>query len=693
MATIEPNVPATMANEDAYASPTEWVDSAFVAISPTDKHQWCVDSGATRHMSPHRDLFTDYTGIPPILIRVANGATLPAVGRGRVDISLLLEGIPTPGYLQDVLHVPGLSRNLFSVPATTAKGHIIHMETGNTTIWTKEGILIASATDYKGLFRLNVEHQEEANLVDAQLWHERLGHINIKRIEQMANGLVEGMDTISHSHPHECEACSKGKDKQKSISTAPTERATSPLERVHSDICGPMPTTSIGGAKYFATFIDDCTRYTWVYFLKKKSDLVKAFIEWEKFVTTQTQHKLLTLRSDNGGEYIGHPMQKELRERGIKHERTAPNTPGHNGVAERKNFTLVSSSRAMIFHAGLPPSFWAEAMRTANIISNSAPTKAVTGMTPHEAWHGKKPNLEYIRVFGCRAFALNQGTHVTKFQSRVNETIYLGPSEFSSGFRLWHTATRKPITSRNVRFFETKDSPIISLTNTSDFIAPQLSPSYVDIDIIIPSSETPLALPAPTLIPQVAPPANVKAQPTVGKTVAIPRISLPNTVVSIAPFVVPPHLSTNRNPTANAKDKVATSRNVSFASSPGGDKTKTKIHGLSGTSHLPAPKGQTPSEKSSTSGASAILNSPIISLMDTVEFSAPLPIAPSYAGTDTTRSGRVTKVPPKYSSTEFAMLADGNEPSTYEEAIRGPHAPQWTSAMENEIKSLSDNQT
>ena len=125
------------------------------------------------------------------------------------------------------------------------------------------------------------------------------------------------------------------------------------LQLVHSDLCGPMQTQSIGGAKYFVTFIDDYSRCCAVYFMKYKSEVPDKFKEFEVTTTNGAGRAIGTLRTDNGGGYLSHAFQNYLKEKGIRHELTVPHTPKQNGVSERMNRTLVQSARSMIAHAGL----------------------------------------------------------------------------------------------------------------------------------------------------------------------------------------------------------------------------------------------------------------------------------------------------------------------------------------------------
>ncbi len=134
----------------------------------------------------------------------------------------------------------------------------------------------------------------------------------------------------------------------------------------------------MGSAVYFVTFIDDKSRYVWLYVLKSKSEVFSKFREWRAMVEIETGQKLKALRSDNGGEYTSTAFNNYLRTEGIRHELTIPRNPQQNGVAERFNRTLMESTRSMLVESGLSKTLWAEALSTAAYLRNRSPTKAVS---------------------------------------------------------------------------------------------------------------------------------------------------------------------------------------------------------------------------------------------------------------------------------------------------------------------------
>ncbi len=109
------------------------------------------------------------------------------------------------------------------------------------------------------------------------------------------------------------------------------------MEIVHSDVCGPMMTTSHGGAQYFLTFIDNFSRKTHVYLLKAKGEAFEKFKQYKALVENKIGHKIKVLRSNNGGEFVSKKFDAFLAECGIQQQTSVPYSPQQNGVAERAN--------------------------------------------------------------------------------------------------------------------------------------------------------------------------------------------------------------------------------------------------------------------------------------------------------------------------------------------------------------------
>src|SRR5262249_48118625 len=129
---------------------------------------------------------------------------------------------------------------------------------------------------------------------------------------------------------------------------------------VHTDVCGPIQPTSMGGKNYAVTFIDDHSRKTWVYLLASKSDVLDALMRFQAQVENETGLRMKALHSDNGGEYVGREFLAYLAAKGVRAQTTTPYTPEQNGRAERMNRTLMESARSMLHARDLPRSLWGE---------------------------------------------------------------------------------------------------------------------------------------------------------------------------------------------------------------------------------------------------------------------------------------------------------------------------------------------
>jgi hypothetical protein len=160
----------------------------------------------------------------------------------------------------------------------------------------------------------------------AMLWHQRLGHIGEKGLRLLhGKGMVEGMSNCSLDFDF-CEHCLYGKQNQVRFPSGAT-RAEGILHLVHSDVFGPVSFPSLGKSMYYVSFIDDFSRKTWIYFLRKKSEVFDRFKEFKALVENQTEKQIKVLRTDNGGEFCGNEFEEFCKKCGIARQKTTPYTP------------------------------------------------------------------------------------------------------------------------------------------------------------------------------------------------------------------------------------------------------------------------------------------------------------------------------------------------------------------------------
>jgi transposase InsO family protein len=206
------------------------------------------------------------------------------------------------------------------------------------------------------------------------------------------------------------------------------------LELVHSDLCEMNGILTKGGKTYFLTFIDDSTRFCYVYLLKTKDEAFNYFKTYKAEVDNQLERKIKRLRSDRGGEYFSNVFDEFYVEHGIIHERTPPFSPQSYGIAERKNRTLTDLVNAMLGTARLSKAWWGEAILTACHVLNRVPTKNKE-ITPFEEWEKRRLNLLYLRTWGCLAKVNVPINKKRKLGPKTVDCIFLGYSFHSTRYR------------------------------------------------------------------------------------------------------------------------------------------------------------------------------------------------------------------------------------------------------------------
>jgi hypothetical protein len=225
-----------------------------------------------------------------------------------------------------------------------------------------------------------------------------------------------------------------------------------------------------GGKRYFMTFIDDCTRFCYVYLLKSKA--LHYFKIYKVEVEGQLERKIKRLLSDSGGEYFSNDFSEFCAEQGIIHERTPPYSPQSNGIAERKNRTLTDLVNAMLDTAGLSKEWWGEAILTACHVLNRVPMKHKE-VTPFEEWDKRRLNLSYLRTWGCLEKVNVPINKKRKLGPKTVDCVFLGYVIHSVGYRFLIINSKVPdmveatiMESRDATFFE-DEFPMKNVPSTS----------------------------------------------------------------------------------------------------------------------------------------------------------------------------------------------------------------------------------
>lgn len=244
-------------------------------------------------------------------------------------------------------------------------------------------------------------------------------------------------------------------------------KATNLFEIVHSDVWGIGPILSHAGYKYFVTFIDDYSRYTWVYFLRNKSEVFCMFKLFLGLVHTQFSATVKILRSDSGGEYMSNDFQSFLQTKSIISQRSCSYTPQQNGAAERKNRHLLDVVRTLLIETSIPPKFWVEALITATYLINRLPSQILGLESPYFRLHHCHPTYTNLHTFGCVCFMHPSPPHRNKLSAQSIHCAFLGYSVNQKGYLCFDLHTNRVHISRNVVFFENQCFFPLSSSTTS----------------------------------------------------------------------------------------------------------------------------------------------------------------------------------------------------------------------------------
>jgi Reverse transcriptase (RNA-dependent DNA polymerase)/gag-polypeptide of LTR copia-type/Integrase core domain/GAG-pre-integrase domain len=450
--------------------------------------KWLIDSGASVHMTSCKDAMEEYKSIPIPNISIGDKTKLQIVGSGNVTIAIMVDERVVKCTIRNVLHVPSLGYNLLSVGAMEAKGMTASFGGGICSIFACSK-KVAQGTRVGNIYMLDAAADTSISCtatISMETWHARLGHSNFRGIANMiSTNTITGIDPkVCKSNLSQCEACIYGKSHRIPFEHPKANRASGLLDLVHSDVCGPMQVPSMGGSRYFVTFTDDHSKWSDVFCMKMKSEVLECFRIWQKLAECHTGCKIRTIRSDDGGEYLSRAFKDHLTEHGITHQLTVPYTPQQNGIAERLNRTLLNSTRSMLKHMNCDKIFWAEAVTTACYIKNRVTTTGLpNNTTPHEIWIGKKPDVGHLRVFGSKCWYTIPKENIKNLDDRTSEAIMIGYPKHTKGYKLWDVNTQNVVISRDVLFEEVKYSTeFCQLEDKMDHNIHEDTPSTKSID-------------------------------------------------------------------------------------------------------------------------------------------------------------------------------------------------------------------
>ncbi|GJW76395.1 putative ribonuclease H-like domain-containing protein [Tanacetum coccineum] len=425
-----------------------------------------VDSGCSRHMTGNIAHLSDFKDFDGGYVTFGGGAYGGRItGKGTIKTDNL--------DFDDVYFVKELKFNLFSVSQMCDKKNYVLFTDSECLVLSPnfklpdENQILLKIPRQDNMYSFDMKNivpkdsltclVAKATSEESMLWHRRLGHINFKNINKLVKeNLVRDLPLKRFENDQTCVACLKGKQHRASCKTKAFNPITKPLFMLHMDLFGPTFVSSLMHKKYCLVVTDDYSRFSWVFFLSTKDETTEILKNFIKEVENLVDKKVKIIRSDNGTEFKNKVMDDFCREKGIKREYSVARTPQQNGVAERKNRTLIEAARTMLADSKLPTTFWAEAVSTACYVQNRVLIVKPHNKTPYELFRGFKPAIGFMKPFGCHVTILNTLDKLGKFDGKSDEGFFVGYSLSSKAFRVYNTRTRKVQENLHIGFLENK---------------------------------------------------------------------------------------------------------------------------------------------------------------------------------------------------------------------------------------------
>ena len=228
-----------------------------------------------------------------------------------------------------------------------------------------------------------------------------------------------------------------------------------PLQIVYSDVWGPAPITSVNGFRYYMSFIDSYSRFTWFFPLKHKSQVLSSFIHFKNTMENLLGTSIKIFRTDCVGEYSKNDFQSFCSSHGILHQFTCPHTSQQNSASERKHRHIVDMALSLISHCSLPFTYWPYAFSTAVFLINRLPSVIRNYVSPWQLLFGNDPNYKSFKTFGCACYPLLRPYSSHKFSLRSTQCVFPGYATNAKGYLCLDPISSRLYTSRHVVFDET----------------------------------------------------------------------------------------------------------------------------------------------------------------------------------------------------------------------------------------------
>ncbi|CAI7735232.1 unnamed protein product [Closterium sp. NIES-54] len=278
----------------------------------------------------------------------------------------------------------------------------------------------------------------------------------------LVSGLPQSPPPLPPGPAPTCVPCVEGRQRAAPHSSEfpPTE---APLQTLHMDVWGPARVRGQGHERYFLLVVDDYSRYTTVFPLRRKDEVTEVLIDWIRVARLQIRERfgsdfpVLRLHSDRGGEFSSDLLRAFCHAEGISQVFTLPASPQQNGIAECRIGMVMDVARTSMIHATAPHFLWLFAVQYAAHQINLQPRVSIPETSPTLRWTGKVGDASAFHVWGSRAFV--HDLSADKLSSRAVPCVFLGFPPDTSGWQFYHPTSRHVLSSQDVTFDESGPAP------------------------------------------------------------------------------------------------------------------------------------------------------------------------------------------------------------------------------------------
>ena len=301
------------------------------------------------------------------------------------------------------------------------------------------GLTIGIGREVSKLYFLDIESLSSSpginppiilSSISSSIWHKRLGHLSFSKLQSMNSSLsLSNQNENNDSHCHVCHL-----SKQEHLPfVSHQNKSENPFDLLHNDTWGAFSTPTHDGFRYFLTIVNDCSRATWVYLLKPKSDVLTIFPNFIEMVERQFNTKVKGVRSDNAQEL---KFTSFYQSKGILSFHSCPETPQQNSMVDRKHQHILNVARSLLFQSHIPLAYWDDCILTAVHLINRIPSPVLEDKSPFAIFTKKSPDFDQLKIFGCLCYASTSIKNIHKFSPRACACAFLGYPTGVKGYKL-----------------------------------------------------------------------------------------------------------------------------------------------------------------------------------------------------------------------------------------------------------------